>query len=304
MSIKLVTLLIAQLFTDLTTAHAYVQEVATDDQVYKGFRPDKPFYTPSEPAVSWTYKAPSREFVNDYQHPDIICHKFATPASSHVEVGNGGVLRLLWSPWPAHHGPVITYLAACNGSCEASNKTALRFFKIDELGLLDSGKWALDKLIAYNNTWSITIPGYLRSGAYVLRHEVINLDNAEGTAQNYPQCINIKVTGDGTQAPHGVLGTELYRADDPGIIFDIYDMNGEAYEIPGPPLTYDIGEQSRRPLEHITKRSWDDFWKKFILYLSHSRSANITVANFTAGRGVGGNSTVSSVLATATVSEV
>jgi Auxiliary Activity family 9 (formerly GH61) len=97
--------------------------------------------------------------------------------------------------WPAHQGPVITYFAACNGPCENANKSELTFFKIDELGLLNetgsrnSGYWVMDDLIANNNSWSVTVPQNLRFGAYILRHEVINLNNGGGKAQHYPQCI-------------------------------------------------------------------------------------------------------------------
>ena len=72
-------------------------------------------------------------------------------------------------------------------------------------------------------------------------------------AQHFPQCINIEVTGNGTQKPPpGVAGTELYRAGDPGLVFDIYHINGQAYEIPGPSLTF--GEQDHA----VMRRGWDD----------------------------------------------
>jgi hypothetical protein len=34
-------------------------------------------------------------------------------------------------------GPVITYLASCNGDCTTVDKTTLEFFKIEEEGLID-----------------------------------------------------------------------------------------------------------------------------------------------------------------------
>lgn len=194
---------------------------------------------------------------------------------------SGESIKLLWSHWPAHQGPVITYLAACNGPCQYSDKRALSFFKIDELGLLNNenprgtGYWALDSLIANDNSWSITIPRNLGPGAYVLRHEVINLDNAFGKAQHYPQCINLEVTSNSTQnVPGGVLGTELYKADDSGITFDIYHMDGRPYDIPGPPFMYEVGEQIKRSKEYVKSRSWIDFWKHFGEYASRLNSTN------------------------------
>lgn len=106
------------------------------------------------------------------------------------------------------------------------DKSALAFFKIDEHGLLspassgNTGYWTLDSLVANDNSWAITIPQDLRPRAYVLRHEVVNLDTLKGKAQHFPQCINIEVTGNGAQVPpQGIVGTKLYRADDSGIVF-------------------------------------------------------------------------------------
>ncbi|OBT53090.1 hypothetical protein VE04_05425 [Pseudogymnoascus sp. 24MN13] len=54
-------------------------------------------------------------------------------------------------------------------------------------------------------------------------------------AQNYPQCINLVVTGSGTAKPAGVAGTELYKSTDAGILIDIYKTL-TSYAIPGPAL--------------------------------------------------------------------
>lgn len=154
----------------------------------------------------------------------------------------GSTVELQWTPWPeSHKGPVIDYLASCNGECETVDKTALKFFKIDEEGLIDGssspGNWASDKLIANNNTWVSTIPSDIAPGNYVLRHEIIALHSAYDAngAQNYPQCINLIVTGSGTASPAGVAGTELYTSTDAGILIDIYKTL-DSYVIPGPAL--------------------------------------------------------------------
>lgn len=147
-----------------------------------------------------------------------------------------------WNTWPeSHHGPVIDYMANCNGDCATVDKTTLEFFKIAEKGLVTDttspGTWATDELIANNNSWSITVPSTIAAGNYVLRHEIIALHSAGSTdgAQNYPQCINLQVTGSGTDAPAGTLGEALYTETDPGILVNIY-TTGLAYTIPGPAL--------------------------------------------------------------------
>jgi hypothetical protein len=151
-------------------------------------------------------------------------------------------MTLEWTAWPSsHHGPVIDYLASCNGACSTVDKTTLEFFKIDEAGLIDDttspGTWASDQLIANNNSWAVTIPSTIASGPYVLRHEIIALHGAESSdgAQNYPQCINIEVTGGGSDVPSGTLGESLYSETDPGILVNIY-TTGLTYTIPGPAL--------------------------------------------------------------------
>lgn len=143
--------------------------------------------------------------------------------------------------WPdSHHGPIIDYLAACNGNCETVDKTTLEWFKIDQVGYLngsDPGTWASDVLIADASTWLVQIPASLAPGNYVLRTEIIALHsagNADG-AQNYPQCFNLAVSGTGTLVPSGTLGTDLYSESDPGILYNIY-TSVEDYTIPGPTL--------------------------------------------------------------------
>ncbi|KAL9598182.1 MAG: hypothetical protein Q9219_004679 [cf. Caloplaca sp. 3 TL-2023] len=197
------------------------------------------------PVVGWSIPEDKDSgYVNpgNYSNLDIICHKGATPAQKYVTVAAGGTVELQWSKWPeSHHGPVIDYLANCNGECTSVDKTKLLFNKIDELGLLDyssmPGNWASDKLIAANNSWTVTVPQSLAPGNYVLRHEIVALHSAQNPdgAQNYPQCINLQVTGYGAdRLASGTLGMALYKPNDAGIAVNIYEKL--TYTIPGPKL--------------------------------------------------------------------
>ena len=56
----------------------------------------------------------------------------------------------------------------------------------------------------------------------LLRRIALHGAGTEGGAQNYPQCFNLQITGSGSDKPSGVLGTDLYRPTDPGILVDIY----------------------------------------------------------------------------------
>jgi hypothetical protein len=132
-------------------------------------------------------------------------------------------------------------MANCNGDCASVDKTSLEFFKIDESGLISGsnapGTWASDNLIANNNSWTVTVPSSIAAGNYVMRHEIIGLHSAgnKDGAQNYPQCINLKVTGGGSDKPSGTLGTALYKDTDAGILVSIY-QSLKSYVIPGPAL--------------------------------------------------------------------
>ncbi|KAG8160908.1 hypothetical protein KVR01_009172 [Diaporthe batatas] len=88
----------------------------------------------------------------------------------------------------------------------------------------------------HNSTWLVRIPADLASGNYVLRHEIIALHSAGNPngAQSYPQCLNLAVTGTGSAQPSGVLGTALYKATDPGILYDLYGPTTQNYLVPGP----------------------------------------------------------------------
>lgn len=229
----------------LVAGHGYVSGAVVDGTYYGGFIVDTYNYETDYPDnIGWYEDATDLGFVDgsSYSSGDIICHKDGKPGAISASVKAGGDVELQWTDWPeSHHGPVITYLANCNGDCSSVDKTSLEFFKIDEGGLVDDssvpGTWATDNLISNNNSRTITIPSSIESGNYVLRHEIIALHSAGETngAQNYPQCLNLKVTGGGSDSPSGTLGTALYKNTDPGIKVNIYESLS-SYTIPGPAL--------------------------------------------------------------------
>lgn len=143
-----------------------------------------------------------------------------------------------WNTWPeSHHGPALSYLARVDGEFADIEPTELQFFKIHETGLVSGsnpGTWGTDEMIANGTRYRATIPSTLAPGKYVLRHELVALHSI-GEAQLYPQCVNIEVTGSGTEIPGGNPGTSLYSPDDPGFLFDIY-RKFDSYPIPGPPV--------------------------------------------------------------------
>ncbi|KAI1814944.1 carbohydrate-binding module family 1 protein [Poronia punctata] len=250
------------------SAHGHVSNIVINGLSYQGYDPTNfPYLSNPPTVVGWTAENTDNGFVApaEFSTDDIICHKGAMPAKGYAQVAAGDSISIQWNTWPeSHKGPMMDYLAACNGPCDSVDKTTLEFFKIDEAGILDSssssssvpGTWASDVLIGNNNTWLVRIPANIKAGNYVLRHETIAL-HASGElngAQNYPQCFNLQVTGKGSLVPEGVVATELYSPTDPGIEVDIY-VPGLDYEIPGPALIPGAESTVRQVSSAVTARA-------------------------------------------------
>ncbi|KAL3465556.1 glycoside hydrolase [Aspergillus heterothallicus] len=240
---KLSTLAGVLASASLVAGHGYVTQISIDGEVYGGWLADSYPYQQDPPDVyGWTTTVTDNGFVapDAFSTGDIICHRGATPAALSAPVEAGSTIEVTWNTWPeSHKGPIINYLASCNGDCSAVDKTGLEFVKIQADALIDASTntWITDELIENSFKTTVTIPASIAPGNYVLRHEIIALHSAgqENGAQSYPQCFNLVVSGSGTDSPAGTLGTSLYTPTDAGILYDIYSGNTE-YTIPGPEL--------------------------------------------------------------------
>ncbi|KAB5593160.1 Endoglucanase-4 [Ceratobasidium theobromae] len=250
----------------LVAGHGIVTEVMVDGTWYTG---TKNWDSPDN------QKSPVRGipfdtgfvWYNKVNTPDIACSSAGyTPRPVTAPIKAGGTVGVRWGgdggpdklQWPHPEGPILAYLASCEGECSKFNPSNAKFFKISEEGLDPSkqgnsagndhvpwgqGMWAQNR-IQYENSYSwVTIPEDIAPGEYLLRHELISLHGAHTTAegaQYYPACIQLKVTGSGTSKPAGTLATQLYSTQD-GLV-DIYvpsDKHGIAassYKLPGPAL--------------------------------------------------------------------
>ncbi|OAL04565.1 hypothetical protein IQ06DRAFT_241883, partial [Phaeosphaeriaceae sp. SRC1lsM3a] len=227
------------------TAHGTVTGVTIDGVFTGGFKLDYYYQKGSNNIPEhngWYAENLDNGFVepNAFGTADIICHKNASPEGSSdslAKVAAGGTVEFHWTEWPESHvGPVITYVAPYTGDIASVKKADLKWTKIQADGFAN-GEWAAKKMIGDNNTFPVTVPSALAAGKYVFRHEIIALHSAGDVngAQNYPQCLNIEVTGSGTTKPEGVAATSLYKADDAGIKFNVYAPSID-YPIPGPPM--------------------------------------------------------------------
>jgi lytic cellulose monooxygenase (C1-hydroxylating) len=99
---------------------------------------------------------------------------------------------MIWDSWVIWHpGPVMTYLASCNGDCKTfAGDTGNVWVKIDQVAYdpRQNPAWGSLVLTAQNAVWTITVPETLAPGEYVLRHEVLalHLANSRMGAQFYP----------------------------------------------------------------------------------------------------------------------
>lgn len=264
------------------SAHGYVAGINAAGVWYEGYDPTTfPFKSDPPTVVGWTAGKTNMGPVTPaaYDSEDIICHVNAKPAGGYASVKAGDEIEAYWTDWPdSHKGPITHMLANCHGDCTTVSKTDLKFFKIAAVGLVNDdeqpGKWATDTLIANNNSWVIKIPEDLAEGNYVWRQEIIALHSAEnvGGAQNYPQCINLAVTGTGSLAPTGTLGEALYRESDAGILIDIYTTL-TSYDIPGPTQ---IPAGTNLVQSHLAVKSAASAIQKGVSVAGHAASATNT----------------------------
>lgn len=245
-------------FASLALGHSKVNDIWANGVHYDGWDPngDLTAYPSTIPAWYTTNTGGNPLYPIDANQPQIICAKGGSNAHLSAPVAAGTDVRLRWwqvnVAWPqSHHGPVIDYLAPCNGPCSNVDMTTLKFVKIDERGWVNNstypeGYWASDELIADDGSWNVRIPANLAPGEYVLRHEIIALHIAfTGTgaysasgAEFYPQCVSLKVEGSGTKTiTNGVDARTFYRGDEPGLLLNIHTTSDHSdYVIPGPAL--------------------------------------------------------------------
>ncbi|ROT41278.1 glycoside hydrolase [Sodiomyces alkalinus F11] len=244
--------LTAGLLASQAAAHGYLSTVTLDGTTHQAYNPGQP----TSSGIGWSFTATDEGPVKDIYHPDLVCRQDAHPTHNHGPVSRGGTVSFHWTSddkqlnpygWaPSHKGPIMTYIAPCpHGDCVNLDKSALRWTKIDHKGLVagpasDAGYWATDALRDNGGVDTISLPASIAPGNYVLRHELVALHKAhEWEPEFYPQCVNIRITGQpggDDLGASGVPARELYRHGDPALYgFDLHREGAEAYyNVPGP----------------------------------------------------------------------
>ncbi|KAF1843886.1 carbohydrate-binding module family 1 protein [Cucurbitaria berberidis CBS 394.84] len=186
---------------------------------------------------------PNNNPLVDVTSKDMECNVASVKATSAITAAGGDEITFEWHHdnnqasddiiATSHHGPILVYASKAG--------SALSWTKIAEDGW-DGKSWAVDKLIAGSYTGTkgqhkVKLPN-LAPGDYILRPEIIALHegNRANGAQFYMECVHVKITGSGSAVlPAGVSIPGAYKANDAGVLFDIYG-SFSSYPIPGPKL--------------------------------------------------------------------
>lgn len=100
----------------------------------------------------------------------MFCGVDATAGGQSPSIGAGSTLTIHWGQgytdsgdqWPHNTGPIMTYMAKCDGDCSNANSGTSKFFKISELGIED-GQWVQAQL-KNGQPYSVQLPSDLQSG--------------------------------------------------------------------------------------------------------------------------------------------
>jgi hypothetical protein len=145
-------------------------------------------------AYGQSYSNHPRYATDNVLLPDIACGSNVVHAGAIAPARAGSNITFGWSTWPiTHNGPIMTYLGYYEGDIKDVNVNQVEFFKIAERGLDSDGvTWATNVLTANDNVTAVTIPHDIRSGKYIVRHELITLHFATEDSRYYDAAAKAK----------------------------------------------------------------------------------------------------------------
>ncbi|KDQ10584.1 glycoside hydrolase family 61 protein [Botryobasidium botryosum FD-172 SS1] len=223
---------------DSVSAHGYIKSYVIDGKTYPGWNPYGPASQPGTINRPFYQNGPPTPFDSGTA---IICNGDNKAASASATVTAGSTITLNWDWNSVHPGPVMGYLAKCNGPCSSFFGDG-PWVKISEAGYdpSQSVPWAEERL-HNSGTWQHKIPKSLANGEYLFRSEILGLHAAgnSGGAQFYPACAHLVVTGGtGGTWPNGIKISGAYQKSDPGILVQLYQVTPSTptYKIPGGPV--------------------------------------------------------------------
>lgn len=214
-------------FSSMVSAHGFVSSLAIGSTKYPGAN------GPSASSSSPMRKVASGDPVQDLTSQDVVCGRTAQLASSSATAKPGDLMQFWWvgesgGNWFHNTGPILTYMAACDGACTSfTPSSSTNWFKISELGEKVNGQpgtWVQADLLS-GAPANVTLPSDLADGEYLVRHEIIALQNGQsvGGAELYPSCLQVTVSGgsqSGSPSPTVKFPGE-YTPQDAGLLGNV-----------------------------------------------------------------------------------
>lgn len=180
--------------------------------------------------------------IADVTSTDMVCGKGGLVSVGRTLTATAGdELALLHRKWPDgsqagviddnHKGPVSVYMkkiadAGATDPWTVSDGSGAGWFKISWDGyVLAQNKWGVDDMIANGGYTTATIPSDVAAGYYLVRSEVMSLQNWDGGHVN-PQffigCAQVYVEGTGAATPETVSIPGYVDLSTPSLLYDIY----------------------------------------------------------------------------------
>ncbi|KAK3400514.1 glycosyl hydrolase family 61-domain-containing protein [Sordaria brevicollis] len=200
--------------------------------------------------VSHGIRTPSYDGpITDVASNDLACNggpNPTMPSDKIITVNAGSTVKAIWrhtlTSGPgdvmdaSHKGPTLAYLKKVDNALTDSGIGG-GWFKIQEDGY-NNGQWGTSTVIENGGFHYIDIPSCIPSGQYLLRAEMIALHAAGSPsgAQLYMECAQINIVGGSGSLPSTTYSIPgIYKANDPGLLVNIYSMGtSSSYTIPGP----------------------------------------------------------------------
>lgn len=187
--------------------------------------------------------------VND---PSLACNNPGTPPTSYIPIRAGDNITAVYWYWLHPVGPMTVWLSRCETDCRDVNASEARWFKIWEAGLLTGpnlaeGMWYQKQFQNWDGSpdlWPVTIPAVLRSGLYMIRHEILSI-HVEDKPQFYPECAHLNITGDWDLLPPEEFLLKfpgVYQEDGKCSLNEVWwcCLQGDAYPLGDPSIMINI----------------------------------------------------------------
>ncbi|TAQ87558.1 hypothetical protein B7494_g4133 [Chlorociboria aeruginascens] len=196
--------------------------------------------------------------INDLTSTDMACNVDGTTGVARVcPTKQGSKLSFVFREWAdasqpgvidvSHKGPCAVYMKPVSSAIQ-DGAAGDGWFKIFDEGYDSStSQWCTEKLM--NGTLlAVDIPSDLAGGYYLVRPELLALQQADKTPPNpqfYAGCAQIFLQSTGTAVPQSTVSIPGYvTINDPSVLFNIYNPHFP-YPMVGPAV-YESSTSSKR----------------------------------------------------------